>query len=354
MILRGMALCFSLIGPLSLNACSDNLPAYVVKQGLKQGRLILRSQDIDSVLARPSLDPKTESYLKLAKQVVLYAHDELGMHTGQNYRKYIQLDRPWVTEVVTAAHHDKLEPFLFHYPIVGDLPYKGYFDESDAIALEEKLKSQGYDTYRRKVEAFSTAGWLPDPLTSSMLSERSRLIELLFHELTHATFYFKSYADFNEAFASWMGYKGALQFIDSSLKPSDAPELKTRLEADHKYQLAFAHVVKEILKKGHEEYASSKNIEATRKEYFDWIEKRLASDPLFAEHAKTRSKTAPKIQWNNALLLSLGTYYELVEPIDQYARDHKLSPKEFLALVTKSGPSIVPQILATRVLASDR
>lgn len=66
------------------------------------------------------------------------------------------------------------------------------------------------DTYRRPVEAFSTTGWLPDPILSTMFSKADRFIELIFHELTHSTFYFESELDFNEAFASWMGYRGAI------------------------------------------------------------------------------------------------------------------------------------------------
>jgi len=51
------------------------------------------------------------------------------------------------------------------------------------------------------------------------------------------------------------------------------------------------------------------------------------------------------LEWNNALVLSLGTYYELVPLIENYANSQKLDPKEFLALVVKRGPSIISEII---------
>ena len=322
---------------LVLGGCESGLLGYLAKQGMKQGGLILKARDIDEVLANPNNSSTTERYLRLTQKIVAYARDHLNMNTGRSYRKFIQLDRDWVTQIVIAAQRDRLEPYLFHYPIVGDLPYKGYFDEADAIELQDKLEKDGLDTYRRKVPAYSTTGFLPDPIISTMFDGEARFIELLFHELTHSTFYFKSEADFNEAFASWMGFRSALEFIDASPEIEHAADLKKELQADHLFQLKFAKVVRDIFKRAPDFYGEKElpgaSVEKKREAFFAWIRSQLGSDPDFAR--------MNKLEWNNAFLLGLGTYYEKVEPIDSYAQREKLSPKDFLVLVKEKGPSII-------------
>jgi predicted aminopeptidase len=316
------------------SGCNDAMPGYLLEQGLKQGGLLLKGESINDLIAKKDLDPKTEHSLKLALDVVDFAKRDLQMNTGGAYQKFVRLDRPWVTQIVMAAYPDRLEPYLFSYPLFGDLPYKGFFDESEAQRLEQKLKTKGLDTFRRPVEAFSSTGWLPDPLISTMLTSDARLIEILIHELTHTHFYFASEADFNEAFASWMGFKGALMYIDARGPSSTKAALKAELEAKLKRQKAFAVVIKQLCKDIKALY-ESKGI-AARVEAFSLIQKRLSQTPGL-EHLASEP-------WNNALLLSYGTYYELFDPIDQYAVKHKLSPPEFLKRVKSQGPSIIAEI----------
>ncbi|MBS1982532.1 MAG: aminopeptidase [Bdellovibrionales bacterium] len=330
----GLGLVLAPLG--ALWGCEADLPTYVAKQGFRHGSLLLKAESVEKVLARPGLEPRTEHFLRLAQAVLKFAAKN-GMRTGGSYTKFIDLKRDWVTQIVMAAQPDSLTPYLFHYPIVGDLPYRGFYDEADAEALEKKFQEQGLDTYRRKVEAFSTTGWLPDPLLSTMFSDEGRLVELLLHELTHATFYFPNAADFNEAFASWMGYRLALEFIaqtDSTLVSNRERVLK-ELQDNHAFQLRFAKLVREILARGREFYAQP-NARAKRAEYFAWIQRRLDNEPRLGKFNE---------RWNNALILSLGTYYENVEPIESYAQKRGLSPAQFLQIVATTGPGIMPEIL---------
>jgi predicted aminopeptidase len=305
---------------------------YVIEQGFKQGALLLRTQSVDDLLSDPSLDPRSESYLRLSQEVLSFAKG-WGFRVGANYRRYINIQRPWVTMVVTAAKSDSLTSHLFEYPVVGRLPYKGFFDEADAIHLEETLKAKGLDTYRRGVEAYSTAGWLPDPLLSTMFRDETRLIELLFHELTHSIFYFPSEADFNEAFASWMGYQAAIQFVEQKAPQEKKQSWLEQLKRSHQRQIQAAGWVKQVIQKTNEFYKKSRSSEE-RKAYFEQVAKG-------AEHFR-----APVELWNNAFLLSLATYYELVPQIDSYAQKHQLSPQQFLDWTRREGPSAVSKILA--------
>lgn len=322
---------------LSLAGCEPGLVGYAAKQGFRHGSLLMKAESVDTVLARPGLDPKTEHYLRLAKDVLSFAESK-GMRLGANYRKYVALQRDWVTQVVMAARKDALEPHLFRYPVVGDLPYKGFYDEPDAVAEEKSLADRGFDTYRREVDAFSTTGWLPDPLVSTMFDSDGRFVELLLHELTHATFYFPNEADFNEAFASWTGYRLALEFIDTPAARNwpERERIKAELTASHDFQMKFADVVKEIVAKGREFYARAEPL-AQRAAYFAWIRERLDRDPGL--------KRIPTDKWNNAVILSFGTYYEHVRPIQAYAERHKLGAAELLAYVAKTGPASLDEIL---------
>jgi predicted aminopeptidase len=332
-----LVLCLVISFATDLVYSQENLIGYFIKQGFKQGGLLLRARRVDEVLKDEVLDPKTERYLKLSQKVIDFVAEDLGMTTGKNYRKYIALDRPWVTNIVIAAYQDRAESYLFHYPIMGYLPYKGYFDEEDAVEFEKSLKKKNLDTYRRHVEAYSTTGWLPDPLISTMFSSEARMIELLCHESTHSTFYFASEADFNEAFASWMGFQGALLFVDKNRNLFKDPNaLFQELKDDHSYQLRFASIIKEVLAYANEFYKAPKAVEK-RAELFKWIQNRFAKEKGFEKFAEK--------EWNNAYLTSLSTYYDQVPAIQAYADRHKLSPRDFLAMVKKTGPSIIAQIM---------
>lgn len=326
----------------SLPAQADNLFFYLVKQGLQQGNMILRSQSIGDILTQPNLNPETERNLRLSQEVLSYAESHVGMKIGKSYRRYVDLHRPWVTQIVMAAEKQKLQPHLFQYPVVGSLPYQGFFDEDDARALEKQLQGQGLDTYRRPVTAFSSLGWLPDPLLSTMLGNEAQLIETLFHELTHLNFYFKGDADFNEAFASWLGYRVALEFLQSGPQQvTDALALRERLTNAYNFQIHLADFVKKIIRRGHETYASSSPAdtnagEKRRAQYFAWIRTTLKADPTL--------QRLSKVEWNNAYILSLGTYYELVPQIEAYAQTHKLNPSAFLKHVIEVGPGIAATI----------
>ena len=55
------------------------------------------------------------------------------MKRGQAYTTYVVLGRDWVTQVLVASHKDRLEIKPFVFPIMGAFPYKGYFEEEDAM-----------------------------------------------------------------------------------------------------------------------------------------------------------------------------------------------------------------------------
>lgn len=289
----------------------------------------------------PNLDPATERYLRLSQTVLKYA-EGLGMKTGASYRAYIGLPpgRDWVTQVVVAARRDRLESHLFNYPLYGGLPYKGFYDEADAAKLEQSLKDDGYDVIRRKVPAFSTTGWMPDPILSTMFRGEGDFIELLLHELVHANFYFPGEADFNEAFASWFAYRMSQEFVTNT--PAglnlNRDKVLAELAEDHAVQADLAAAMTRIIAEGRKRYAEAKEPLAVRDSYFAWIREYLGQQP--------RLKAMAERPWNNALILSFGTYYAHVDAIERYARERRFTPPRLLEKVVSEGPKIVREILS--------
>lgn len=334
----------SLLLPLSMPSCQHSLPSYLVTQGLKQGSLYIRAKPIYEILRDPLWDPKTKEFLQLSQEVLHYASNELGMKTGRTYSHFVQLPEPWVTHVVVAAKRDRLEAHLFQYPIFGGLPYRGYFKKQEALEFSETLKEQNLDVYVRAVSAYSTTGWLPDPVLSSMISNELQFIELLFHELVHLQFYIPNQADFNEAFATWFAEKATLQFIENSNRQEKVKE--ALIQAFHKQlkrnrlkltnSMEAIEMAKTLYDSEEFKKMSNSQKESARAQLFEKIRQH------FAVHEEL--KRWGEMEWNNALLISLSTYYRLVDSIEAYSIKHKLDAKALLDHVKNNPNSILSEL----------
>ena len=111
-----------------------------------------------------------------------------------------------------------LEAVPHWFPIVGELPYKGYFDQDRAETEAERLRrKEGYDVCVSAITAYSTLGWLDDPVTSPMLARGpASLVETLFHEWVHTTAFFPNEADFNESVAQFIGQQASIRFFEDT------------------------------------------------------------------------------------------------------------------------------------------
>jgi len=199
------------IALLSLSACS---PGYVLRAGWEEARILSARRDIHDVVHDTTTPPDLRAKLRLVQQGRDFAEEALQLDPGDAFTSYVQIDRDTLVLVLTAAHEFQLRWKTWWFPVVGRLPYKGYFDFDRALDEAKKLDAQGYDTWVRPSTAFSTLGWFPDPLMSTALRADSiGIVETVIHEITHTTFFPKGQARFNESFANFVGYRGAIEFF---------------------------------------------------------------------------------------------------------------------------------------------
>ena len=113
---------------------------------------------------------------------------------------------------------------IFKYTQVVPVVVADLAPVAEAVAL--KFEDRGFDAYVGGVAAYKTPLWFADPLPSNVLDySPGDLAELLIHEFTHGTIWFKDQVDFNEAMATFVGQEGAADFLAQHFGP-DSAELK--------------------------------------------------------------------------------------------------------------------------------
>jgi len=189
-------------------------PGYVARLGWEQARLLARRTPIGTMLARRDLEPGFRERLELVLSARLFACDRLGLRVGDIFTTFAEVDDGATVHVVSAAHRDRLEAYTWWYPVVGRVPYRGFFDRSAAIEASRRLAAGGYDVDVRPAVAFSTLGWFADPLLSTTArSDPVDLVETVIHELFHATLWVPGAPAFNESAANFAGNRGAVAFF---------------------------------------------------------------------------------------------------------------------------------------------
>ncbi len=197
----------------------------------------------------PDLDPDTRRKLETVLATREFARG-LGFDVDGSFGSLSYSDEGTNVTVVTAAKRTALEPYTWWFPIVGRVPYKGYFDAARAWAEAAALEARGYDTYVRSAPAFSTLGWFADPLLRHQLrNDEEFLVDLVLHELFHATYYVKGQSAFNESLATFAGHRGAIAFFRAHPERAHPPgggDLLAHAEASWADALRFGAFVQRL------------------------------------------------------------------------------------------------------------
>ena len=187
---------------------------YLARAAWEEGRILARRRPIARLVREGGVDAATRGKLALVLDARRFAAESLGLDAGRSFTRFTDLGRDTLVVVVSAARRDTLAAHRWWFPVVGWVPYKGFFHVADARREAAALRRRGLDTALRTASAFSTLGWFEDPLMSTTLAADSvDLANTVIHELTHNTFYAPGEATFNESFASFVGAHGAIRFF---------------------------------------------------------------------------------------------------------------------------------------------
>ena len=212
---------------------------YLVRAGWEEANILWRRRPISEVLSDTTLAASTRQKLRLVLDARAYADDVLDLDVGESFATFSQLDRDTLVLLLSAAYRDRLRYHRWWFPIVGRVPYKGWFDFEEAKRQEREFRERGFDTYLRPASAFSTLGWLNDPLVSTSLrADTISLANTVIHELVHNTFYASGQAEFNESFANFVGARASAAFFASRGHPRAAAHAEARW-SDEKTMAAF-------------------------------------------------------------------------------------------------------------------
>jgi len=222
-----------ILAGVALIAAATPLGRYIVRGALAEAKILERRRSIAAMVADSATPPAVRAKLQLVLQARQFAVDSLGLPAKSSFTQYTRLDHDTLVLVLSGAYRDELRAVTWWFPVVGRVPYKGYFDFDEAKRAEAALKAQGFDTYLRPSPAFSTLGFFNDPLLSTTLGEDSLdIVNTVVHELTHNKFYAKGEAVFNESFASFVGARGAERFFVSRGDTASARRTAARWNDD--------------------------------------------------------------------------------------------------------------------------
>lgn len=191
-----------------------------------RGQLALwnRARPLAEVLRDERVSPRVRDLLARVPEVKSFG-EKKGLKPTSNYQEFVDLDRPAVVWVVSAAPEFSFDAMKWRFPVAGEFSYLGFFSRERAEHYANQLRSMGgWDVDVRGASAYSTLGWFRDPVLSTMISEGDEawgeLVELVLHESVHATVFVSGQSEFNESLAQFSGEQLAREFLMESQNQS--------------------------------------------------------------------------------------------------------------------------------------
>lgn len=189
---------------------------YLARAAFEEGKILARRQPIADLIASTTTEARLRTKLQVVLDARQFAIDSLGLRAQKEFTTYSRLDRDTLVLVLSAAYRDSLAFRTWWFPVVGRVPYKGFFDFGQARREEKSVNDAGFDAVLRPAAAFSTLGWFNDPILPTTLALDSlELANTVIHELVHTTYYAPGQAVFNESLANFVGSRAAERFFRS-------------------------------------------------------------------------------------------------------------------------------------------
>ncbi|MDX1960996.1 MAG: aminopeptidase [Leptospiraceae bacterium] len=293
-----------LILPLFLSNCIG----YLLHLGKGQFQILYDRKEISKLINQTDIDSNQKEKLKLIADAREFALENLSLNKKGGFLYFTKLDRTEVGWHVTASYPLKFESYTWWFPIVGKVPYKGYFDLEEAKKLEDDLIKEGLDTRLRITAGYSTLGWFSDPVLSPQLRLRDdELVALVIHELSHATVYINGDSIFNESYASFVEEMGTKKFFETNFKEKSEEILTKRkkIQTENKYIISEMKKTGNQLKELYNEKITDEEKLNRKKEIIETFRETILSNPELQFLDKERYK---KIKLNNESFIGVLRY----------------------------------------------
>ena len=293
---------------------------YLTRAGIEETKILQSRRDIADIVR----DTRTDAPTRAALRLVLDARDfaaELGLEAKETYTTFSQVERDTLLLVLSASPRNCLCAHLWKYPIVGRVPYKGFFDFEMARRTAEKMEGEGYDVYLRPSAAFSTLGWFNDPLLSTAMSRDSmELVATVIHEIAHNTLYVKSATPFNESFAQMVGYRGTEAFF---LGRGDSTDARRAADRWHD-EILLGQYYRELANRLDSLYQSSEDtavVNAGRSAIAAWARQQLEG-PIGSQLKTYRIGRLTERPINNAQIIAARIYRDRLHLFEAWFQQH--------------------------------
>jgi predicted aminopeptidase len=299
-------------------------PGYVLRAGIEEAKILSRRRDITAVMTDPVTSAEERRKLRLVLEARDFAERVLGLAAGDSYTTYSRVDSDTLLLVVTAARKDRFEAHTWWFPIVGHVPYKGFFDFAAAHREAARLDGEGLDTQVRPSAAFSTLGWFNDPVLNTVLNSGDvALVATVIHEIFHNTLFVPSRIAFNESLASFAGDRGAIAFF-CTRDGADAP-LCLQAQDDWHDTLLFGTFLSGLVQDlqslyAREDLPSEAKI-AEREDVFDAARARFEAS--VQPQLRTRYRGWARATVNNATLIGTRLYYDRLDVFERIFDAHR-------------------------------
>jgi len=293
---------------------------YFTRAGFEETRILQSREPIAKLVRDKGTDPALRENLRLVLHTRDYAA-RLGLQAKETYTSYSDVGRDTLLLVLQAAPKDCICPHTWKYPIVGRIPYKGFFDPRAARREADRFTARGYDVSLRPSGAFSTLGWFEDPLLSTAMSGDSvELAATVFHEIAHNTLYVKSATPFNESFAQLVGYRSAEAFFRER-----GDSLNARHAADRWHdEIVLGDYYSALVRRLDSLYSRKPDpvaLEAGRRDAAVWARDQL-SGPFGKRFRTLRVDRLAERPINNAQLIGSGIYRTRLDLFDRWFERH--------------------------------
>lgn len=317
---------------------------YLFHAASGQYDLISGSIPVEEGLKDNTLGEEQKTRLRLVGQIKAFGETELGLDETENYETVYLKSHQNPIYTISASPKDQLSRKTWWFPIVGNMPYLGFFDLEKARTEKAKLVKKDLDVSLGAAGAFSTLGWFKDPVTLSLIEGSTLdLVETILHELTHTTIYVKEQGEFNEGFANLVGLVGARQFLDAHYGPSHPLTLEAEKTIED--ERLFSSFISDLMEDLESLYNSPMSYQEKLTQREKIFTRALASFERLKGSLKTNRFTYfGSTGLNNAYLMSINLYHRHFHLFEAVYRMKGESVKEtliyFQALAAEKGDII--------------